>query len=107
MKIIELVWKEWHVEHIAARHNVRPSEVEEACFEDENIRVLRGKGRGKEKLYYVLGRTLGGRDLRVVIKLLGKGKAKVITARDMDDSEKKLYIVFCEPQCGSQGNKRR
>ena len=99
MKIIELVWEEWHVEHIAAEHNVRPREVEEACFEvvrlsspqDENIRVLRGKGRGKEKLYYVLGKTLGGRHLHIVVKPLGKGKAKVITARDMNESEKRRY----------------
>lgn len=88
MNIVELVWEEWYVEHIAARHNIRPSEVEEACFEDENIRVLRGKGTAKEKLYHVLGKTLGGRHLHIVVKALGKGKAKVITAGDMDDSKR-------------------
>ncbi|MER3447838.1 MAG: hypothetical protein C4291_13855 [Candidatus Dadabacteria bacterium] len=87
MKIVELVWEEWHVEHIVSRYSVRPSEIEEACFEDESIRVL----RGQEGLYYVLGKTLRDRYLHIVIKPTGKGKAKVITARDMNGSEKRLY----------------
>ena len=77
MKIVELVWEEWHVEHIVSRYSVRPSEIEEACFEDESIRVL--------------GKTLRDRYLHIVIKPTGKGKAKVITARDMNGSEKRLY----------------
>ncbi|MGH7901686.1 MAG: hypothetical protein ACRENZ_08100 [Thermodesulfobacteriota bacterium] len=91
MKIIELVWEEWHVEHIAAKHKIRPREVEEACFEDESVGVLRGKGKGEEKPYYILGKTLGGGYLFIVIKPLGKAKAKVITARDMSHAEKRKY----------------
>ncbi|MGH7909067.1 MAG: BrnT family toxin [Thermodesulfobacteriota bacterium] len=94
MKIIELVWEEWHLEHIAAKHEIRPREVEEACYEDQSARVLRGRGKGEEKLYYILGKTLGGRYLFIVIKPLGKGKAKVITARDMNDSEKRKYRIL-------------
>jgi uncharacterized DUF497 family protein len=91
VKILELVWEEWHIEHIEAKHKIRPREVEEACFEDESVRVLRGKGRGKDKLYYVLGKTFGGRHLFIVVKPIGKSKAKVITARDMNGSEKRKY----------------
>ncbi|MBI2485904.1 MAG: BrnT family toxin [Deltaproteobacteria bacterium] len=94
LKIVELVWEEWHIEHIAARHNVKRGEAEEACFEDENARVLRGKGRREGMLYYVLGKTLRGRCLFIVVKHLGKGKAKVITARDMNPSEKRRYNIL-------------
>jgi len=94
VKIVELVWEEWHLEHIAIKHKVRPREVEEACFEGESARVLRGRGRGEEKLYYILGKTLGGRYLFIVVKPRGKGKAKVITARDMNDLEKRRYSIL-------------
>lgn len=94
MKISELVWEDWYIEHIAARHSVKPIEVEEACFEDENARVLRGKGGREKKLYYVLGKTLRGRYLFIVVKRLGKGKAKVITARDMNAAEKRRYNIL-------------
>ena len=94
VKISELVWEDWHIEHIAARHSVEPMEVEEACFEDENARVLRGKGGREEKLYYVLGKTLKGRYLFIVVKRLGKCKAKVITAREMNASENRRYNIL-------------
>ena len=85
------MWEDWHVEHIAAKHNISPREVEEACFDDGSVKVLRGKGKWEEKLYYILGTTLGGRYLFIVVKPLGKGKAKVITAINMNNTEKRKY----------------
>jgi len=52
------------------------------------------EARGEEKLYYILGKTLGGRYLFIVVKPRGKGKAKVITARDMNDLEKRRYSIL-------------
>ena len=43
------------------------------------------------KTYNILGQTLSGRYLFVVIALRRKGVAYVVTARDMDNKEKKLY----------------
>lgn len=91
MKIVEIIWEEWHVEHITDKHNVGPWEVEEACFEDENNIVLKGKGGRRGRLYYILGKTTGGRHLHIVVKSLEKGKAKVITARNMSEAEKRRY----------------
>jgi len=87
--ITELLWDEETVLHIQSKHQVEPQEVEELCFA-EDIPLIE-VGRGGAPIYYVLGQTLGGRYLFIVICYLFRGKAKVITARDMDQHEKRRY----------------
>ena len=89
MTITELLWDEDTVAHIGSKHNVDPEEVEDICF-SETLPVIEG-GRGGAPIYYVLGQTSGGRYLFIVIRYLFRGKAKVITARDMDQREKKRF----------------
>ena len=89
MHITELVWSEEAVLHIQKKHNVEPEEVEEICFSE--IPPLVEVGRGGAPLYYVLGQSSSGRCLFVVARYLFRGKAKVITARDMDSAERKRY----------------
>ena len=89
MQITELLWDEGTVEHIWSKHKVDPQEVEEACFSEipPSIEV----GRGGVPIYYVLGKTFNERYLFVVVKYLYRGKAKPITARDMNQKERKRY----------------
>jgi hypothetical protein len=47
--------------------------------------------RGRCRRYLVLGRTAAGRYLLVVLGRRAKGRARVITARDMDARERALY----------------
>ena len=77
---------QWNVEIVAhiSRHGVTPEEIEEIAFEGSPY--IR---RGRQGRRYLYGRTIGGRYLFV---LVGKGQAKVITARDMDTKEKRLYM---------------
>jgi len=91
MNITKLAWEDLHVRYIADKHNISPREVEEVCFENENLKILREK---EMRNYYVLGKTLGGRYLFIVVKPLGNGKAKVIAARDINDSEKTKYGIL-------------
>lgn len=84
MRLARLRWDESNVEHIA-RHGVSPDEAEQACFSRPKVR------RGRCGRYLVLGRTKGGRYLLVVLTHLGGGEGRVITARDMDDRERRLY----------------
>ncbi|HXG30759.1 MAG TPA: hypothetical protein VNK81_03865 [Thermodesulfobacteriota bacterium] len=91
MNITKLVWEEPYIGYIGDKHNISPREVEEVCFEDENMKVFREKDM---RNYYVLGKTQGGRCLLIVVKPLGNGKAKVIAARDMGDEEKARYGVL-------------
>lgn len=87
MEITTLVWDERNIDHIA-RHQVEPEEVEEVCFSKPLILRARGK---RQKLYYVLGQTGSGRYLFIMLRYFGKGQARVITARDMDDSERQRF----------------
>ncbi|HAO19052.1 MAG: hypothetical protein BWK80_50935 [Desulfobacteraceae bacterium IS3] len=91
MKIDDIIWLRVFVEKLAWKHNVLPSEVEEVL--SGKCRIFRKeKGRVEgEHLYNALGRTDAGRYLSVFfIRKLG-GKALIITARDMNDSERRRY----------------
>jgi len=85
MKISKIIWKEENVEHIG-KHKITPQEVETLCFDDVP-KIKKGKGN----TYYILGQTDSGRYLFVVARLWRKGAIYIITARDMDTKEKKLY----------------
>ena len=86
MRIEKISWDEDTVDHIA-KHTVSPEEVEEALFnEDEPHLILRGcEGR-----YLFYGKTGSGRFLLVVLTISHR-KTRVITARDMTETEKQFY----------------
>jgi len=86
MEIIYFRWDENIINHIA-RHEINPEEIEELAFEDYPY-IRRGK-RGRRYLY---GQTLGGRHLFTVYVLSSEKIAQVITAREMDEKERKLYL---------------
>ncbi len=89
MHITELVWDDETVSHIQKKHRVDPKEVEDACFSEDAPLVL--TARGGAPIYYVLGQTSSGRYLFIVIRYLFRGKAKPITARNMEPGEKRRY----------------
>jgi len=75
-------WDEANVEHIA-RHGYEPDEVEEVFARP--YKVL----RTREGKYTALGETDSGRPSFVVYIKLGHGRIRVITARDMNDWERR------------------
>jgi uncharacterized DUF497 family protein len=75
------------LEKIESKHHVSFTGVEEACLSDQ--RHIR---RGKEGLYKVFSQTTAGRYILVVLVNLGKGNWRVVTAREMTESERRLYI---------------
>jgi hypothetical protein len=75
------------LEKIESKHHVSFVEVEEACLSDQ--RHIR---RGKEGFYKVFSQTSAGRYILVVLANLGKGNWRVVTAREMTESERRLYI---------------
>jgi len=85
IKIRELIWDEWNVNHIK-RHNITRGEVEELC-----------KGKYKRqptygKRYLILGRIKSGRALTVIFAREKPGRYYVITARDMSKKERKQFL---------------
>lgn len=75
------------LEKIEAKHHISFSEVEEACLSER-----RHVRKGREGLYKLFGQTASGRYVLVVLANLGGGDWKVVTAREMTDSERRLYI---------------
>lgn len=72
--------------HIWSRHQVSLKEVEHAVYQ----RGLILKGRS-ENVYNVFGRTEEGRYLAIIVRYLGEGAARLITARDMSRTERRRY----------------
>ena len=77
-------WDDDNIFHIA-RHEFTPEEVEEVFAGDHKVR------RTRQQRYIALGATLDGRLTFVVFRRLPGGPVRVITARDMDTSERRLF----------------
>lgn len=90
MPISEIVWSETDVAHIS-RHEVTPEEVEEVLAANpigRRGRVHRVTGR---RSLYALGQTDAGRYLFVVLSSLGRGRARCVTAMEMDEKTRRYY----------------
>ncbi|MBU0693466.1 MAG: BrnT family toxin [Candidatus Omnitrophica bacterium] len=77
-------WDDVNIEHVA-QHSVIPQEVEEACHNEPLIMKM---GRNK---YIIYGRSDSGRYLFMVTIYKGDGTIRAVTARDMTNSERRLY----------------
>ncbi len=86
-RISSIKWTQENIEHIS-KHNVIPEEVEEVCFNEYENPLIKS---GRDDLHYVFGQTEAGRYLFLVTKFLKRGQVKLITARDMNDWERKYY----------------
>jgi uncharacterized DUF497 family protein len=89
MRIIyPLLWSQAVVDKIWVKHRVSPEEVDEALFGD---RPPFCRKCGPDS-YALFGRAVNGRYLLIVVKRKGKeGRHKVITAREMQSTEKRYY----------------
>jgi uncharacterized DUF497 family protein len=77
-------WDDDNVLHIE-RHQFTPEEVEEVFASGHQVR------RARQERYIALGETLDGRLAFVVFRRLARGLVRVITARDMDPAERRLF----------------
>ncbi len=89
-RITQLVWDKEILEKVERKYGLTSQEVDEACF-NQNRLVLKGP-KGSERLrYLVYSQTDVGRYILVVLEPIDKGKARVITARNLEPSEKRFY----------------
>lgn len=77
-------WDDDSIFHIE-RHAFTPEEVEEVFAGNRKIR------RTRQERYIALGETLDGRLAFVVFQRLSGGLVRVITARDMEANERRLF----------------
>ena len=85
IKIRELVWDKWNINHIK-KHNVTKDEIKELC-----------KGKHKRqpaygKRYFKLGRIKSGRALTIILAREKPGKYYMVTTRDMSKKERRKFL---------------
>jgi len=91
MRIVGFIWLEDIVEKLEAKHQVVPEEVEQAFGNQPRVkRMNKGHYQG-EDVYRALGQTDAGRYLTVFFIHKLTHEALVLSARDMDDKERKSY----------------
>lgn len=81
MEIERLVWDPQTRQKIAKKHQLSRPEGEEVFARDYHIRRF-------GKLYHAYGQSAAGRYLFVIFLPLGRGRAQVVTARDMTQQER-------------------
>jgi len=91
MKITDIIWLDEVISKIESKHHVTRSEVEDIIASKPGIKRMRtGHFRG-EYVYRALGQTEAGRYLTIFFIHKGMGKALILSARDMDEKERKSY----------------
>jgi len=88
VRIGELIWDDWNVEHIAD-HGVEPEEVEEVCTSRRRLVLRIGLSKQGLKRYQAFGPTDSGRLLTIILDHVQPGRFYVVTARDMTEREKR------------------
>lgn len=84
-RIEGFIWLDWVIDKLDAKHGVDFDEVEETFF-NPPYKVR----RTESDKYLLYGRTLEGRYLFIVF-VWQSSHVKVISARDMTQSEKRYY----------------
>jgi len=91
MVITQIVWKDQFVEKLAEKHGVSVTEAEDVLRSKPLIRKV-GKGHVKgEDVYAAYGQSTAGRYLMVFYLRKKTGAILPISARDMDDAERRYY----------------
>jgi uncharacterized DUF497 family protein len=91
MIITKIIWKDQFVEKLAWKHGVSVEEAEEVLHSEPHLRKV-GKGDVKsEDVYAAYGQIEPGRYLIVFYIRKPKGVLLPISARDMDETERKYY----------------
>ncbi len=90
MKCTGFDWDTYNSDKIKTKHDVTPVECEQVFY---NLPVMTGddeKHSRSEDRFYALGQTDSGRLLFLVFTVR-KDKLRVISARDMNKKERKVY----------------
>ena len=87
MPRIEAIEIDDHIlDKIESQHGVELYQAEVVCYSEDSHFL-----RGREGLLKVFGQTDAGRYLLVVLADRGAGLWKIVTARDMTLTERRLY----------------
>ena len=91
MRIVDIIWLPHIIDKLAWKHNVEPEEVDQILFGKPLFRkVQRGHIPG-EHVYAAFGQTESGRYLAVFFVYKKTQEALVLSARNMEKSERRQY----------------
>ncbi len=91
MYIDDFIWLPDFVDKLAVKHHVTQDEVEEVFFDRPRYRFVESGYRLGEDVYAASGQTDGGRYLIVFFIQKPSHRALIVSARDMDETERRRY----------------
>lgn len=91
MTIDDFLWLPDIVDKLAVKHDVTEQEAEEIFFNQPRYRRVERGHRPGEDVYSAWGQTNAGRYLVVFFISKPANTALILSARDMDDKERKRY----------------
>lgn len=91
MYIDGFIWLPNIIEKLAVKHRVTQDEAEEIFFDRPRYRFVESGYRSGEDVYSASGQTDAGRYLIVFFIKKTDNTALILSARDMDKKERRLY----------------
>ncbi|MEJ5197616.1 MAG: BrnT family toxin [Anaerolineae bacterium] len=91
MYIDYFIWLPDIVDKLLVKHGITQEEAEEVFFDRPKYRFVETGHRPGEDVYAALGQTEAGRYLIVFFIHKRTNTALVLSARDMDESERRRY----------------
>ncbi|MDX2040292.1 MAG: BrnT family toxin [Acidobacteriota bacterium] len=91
MNIVDFIWLPEIIEKLAVKHHVTQDETEETFFNRPKYRFAETGHQPGEDVYAALGQTDAGRYLVVFFIRKSNGRALILSARDMDQKERRSY----------------
>lgn len=91
MYIDDFIWLSAIVEKLEVKHHVIQDEVEEVFFNRPRFRFVEAGHQAGEDVYAASGQTDDGRYLIVFFIRKPGNSALILSARDMDHKERKMY----------------
>ena len=91
MNIDDFIWLPDIVDKLTVKHHATQDEVEEIFFNHPKYRFTESGHHPGEDVYAALGQTDAGRYLVVFFIRKASNRALILSARDMDQKERKRY----------------
>ncbi len=91
MRIDDFVWLPDVLDKIESKHSAAQDEIEAVFFNDPRFRFVEKGERPGEDVYSASGRTDEGRYLIVFFIHKKENAALILSARDMDEKERRRY----------------
>lgn len=91
MRIVDVIWRPEVIDKLAWKHGVTAEEVDQVLFGRPSFRKVQKGHIAGEHVYAAFGQTDSGRYLTVFFIYKQTSEALILTARDMDNRERRTH----------------